>query len=111
MLCCTVIYHHGKSATGGHYTVDLLRQDHSEWIRVDDTQIEAISESDVSVVSPDKGLDKDKVAYLLFYQRIADDRPVPSISASSVPTSPPSRSRNIKGATTSQKQSKGLKML
>ncbi|KAF9507625.1 hypothetical protein BS47DRAFT_1303785 [Hydnum rufescens UP504] len=103
-----VIYHHGKFATGGHYTVDLLRQDHSEWIRVDDTQIEAISESDVSVLTPDKGLDKDKVAYLLFYQRVSDERPV-SIPTSPTNAIPPSRTRNIKGVTTSQKQSKGFK--
>lgn len=67
-----MIYHHGKYANGGHYTIDLLRQDHSEWIRIDDTTIEAISEQDVAVLSPDKGLDRDKVAYLLFYQRVDD---------------------------------------
>lgn len=71
-LTFAVIYHHGKYANGGHYTIDILRQDHSEWIRIDDTQIESITEADVAVLSPDKGQDKDKVAYLLFYQRIDD---------------------------------------
>lgn len=43
-----VVYHHGKSAAGGHYTVDLLRQDRREWIRVDDTVIRRISANDVA---------------------------------------------------------------
>ena len=43
-----VIYHHGKSAAGGHYTVDALRQDRREWIRVDDTIIRRIRPSDVA---------------------------------------------------------------
>jgi len=98
-----VIYHHGKYANGGHYTIDLLRQDHSEWIRIDDTQIEAISESDVAVLTPEKGLDKDKVAYLLFYQRVVDDRPSAPATAAPLP-----QSRKL--APPGQKQSKGSKM-
>lgn len=44
----SVVYHHGKSAAGGHYTVDLLRQDRREWIRVDDTIIRRIRPEDVA---------------------------------------------------------------
>ncbi|KDQ16244.1 hypothetical protein BOTBODRAFT_107096, partial [Botryobasidium botryosum FD-172 SS1] len=62
-----VVYHHGKFATGGHYTIDVLRQDHSEWIRIDDTHIAPVTESEVA--EPKKN---DKVAYLLFYQRVED---------------------------------------
>ena len=43
-----VVYHHGKSAAGGHYTVDILRQDRREWIRVDDTVIRRIRPEDVA---------------------------------------------------------------
>ena len=43
-----VIYHHGKNANGGHYTVDLRRQDGNEWIRLDDTLIRRIRSEDVA---------------------------------------------------------------
>ncbi|KAG9016020.1 hypothetical protein FRB90_003812 [Tulasnella sp. 427] len=79
-----VVYHHGKHATGGHYTVDVLRQDQSEWIRIDDTTIDPIKEDDVATITheglknpkaegtkinPTTGV-PDKVAYLLFYKQI-----------------------------------------
>lgn len=79
-----VVYHHGRHATGGHYTVDVLRQDHSEWIRIDDTNIEPVREDEVVTINaeglrnsqaagvqinPSTGV-PDKVAYLLFYKRI-----------------------------------------
>lgn len=44
----SVVYHHGKSAAGGHYTVDNLRQDGREWVRVDDTYIRRIRPEDVA---------------------------------------------------------------
>lgn len=44
----SVVYHHGKSAAGGHYTVDVLRQDSREWIRMDDTIIRRIRSEDVA---------------------------------------------------------------
>lgn len=44
----SVVYHHGKSAAGGHYTVDVLRQDGREWIRMDDTVIRRIRPDDVA---------------------------------------------------------------
>jgi len=43
-----VVYHHGKQASGGHYTVDVLRQDGREWIRLDDTAIQRIRSEDVA---------------------------------------------------------------
>ncbi len=43
-----VVYHHGKNASGGHYTVDLRRQEGTEWIRMDDTVIRRIRAEDVA---------------------------------------------------------------
>ena len=42
------IYHHGKHASGGHYTVDVRRQEGQEWIRLDDTLIRRIRSEDVA---------------------------------------------------------------
>ncbi|KXL43908.1 hypothetical protein M433DRAFT_68959 [Acidomyces richmondensis BFW] len=44
----SVVYHHGKSAAGGHYTVDVLRQDGREWVRMDDTFIRRVRPEDVA---------------------------------------------------------------
>lgn len=43
-----VIYHHGRNANGGHYTVDIRRQDGVEWIRLDDTLIRRVRHEDVA---------------------------------------------------------------
>ncbi|KAK1580444.1 ubiquitin carboxyl-terminal hydrolase [Colletotrichum navitas] len=43
-----VVYHHGKQANGGHYTVDVRRQDDNEWIRLDDTVIRRVRSEDVA---------------------------------------------------------------
>ncbi|KAA8569777.1 hypothetical protein EYC84_001357 [Monilinia fructicola] len=43
-----VVYHHGKNASGGHYTVDVRRQDGKEWIRLDDTVIKRVRSEDVA---------------------------------------------------------------
>jgi ubiquitin carboxyl-terminal hydrolase 10 len=43
-----VVYHHGKNASGGHYTVDVRRQDGREWIRLDDKDIKRIRSEDVA---------------------------------------------------------------
>ena len=49
----TVVYHHGKNAGVGHYTVDVRRQDGREWIRMDDTIIRRIRSEDVAEGSAD----------------------------------------------------------
>lgn len=44
----SVVYHHGKNASGGHYTVDVRRQEGREWIRLDDTVIRRVRAEDVA---------------------------------------------------------------
>ena len=43
-----VIYHPGQTASGGHYTVDVRRQDGREWVRLDDTVIRRLRSQDVA---------------------------------------------------------------
>lgn len=68
-----VLYHHGLSASGGHYTLDVLHPNRdlndrprAAWIRIDDELVSDIRAEDVF-----GGLDRDdRCAYLLFYRRI-----------------------------------------
>ncbi|KAF2674020.1 cysteine proteinase [Microthyrium microscopicum] len=49
-----VVYHHGKNASGGHYTVDIRRQDGIEWVRLDDTVIRRLRAEDVASAGADE---------------------------------------------------------
>jgi ubiquitin carboxyl-terminal hydrolase 10 len=49
-----VVYHHGKSASGGHYTADVRRQDGREWMRLDDTSFKRISSADVAAAGAEE---------------------------------------------------------
>lgn len=51
----SVVYHHGNSASGGHYTVDVRRQDGREWIRLDDTVIRRVRKEDVAEEGSEEG--------------------------------------------------------
>lgn len=44
----SVVYHHGKNASGGHYTVDVRRQDGREWLNMDDTLLRRVRSEDVA---------------------------------------------------------------
>lgn len=44
----SVVYHHGKNASGGHYTIDTRRQEGREWIRMDDTVVRRVRSEDVA---------------------------------------------------------------
>ncbi|KAJ3475243.1 hypothetical protein NLI96_g11964 [Meripilus lineatus] len=68
-----VLYHHGPTASGGHYTLDVLHPNRdmndrprAAWIRIDDELVSDIRAEDVF-----GGSDRDdRCAYLLFYRRI-----------------------------------------
>ena len=79
-----VVYHHGTSASGGHYTVAVSRQDKAGWIHFDDESVTAVPTEQV-IVSPQEADEakegrgntgglliggRERCAYLLFYQRV-----------------------------------------
>lgn len=66
------VYHHGKNASGGHYTVDVRRQDGREWIRIDDTVIRRVRSEDVA----EGGAEESKKTW-------SEDRKEPAVGASS----------------------------
>ena len=68
-----VLYHHGTSASGGHYTVDVLHQNAHEgsgeaWLRIDDEIVSTVRHEEV-FLGLDNQRTNDRCAYLLFYRR------------------------------------------
>ncbi|KAK7206728.1 hypothetical protein BZA70DRAFT_112781 [Myxozyma melibiosi] len=76
-----VVYHHGKSTEGGHYTVDVHYKPRNQWLNFDDVNIKTIRPEGVEteyedeqtmrrriVGSGDNG--DERTAYLLFYERV-----------------------------------------
>ena len=66
-----IVYHHGRYASGGHYTVDVLRQDGHTWLHIDDTMFHTVPAENVvrNAASPSRDYGHDGLAYLLFYRR------------------------------------------
>ncbi|KAH3675729.1 hypothetical protein WICMUC_002521 [Wickerhamomyces mucosus] len=62
-----VVYHHGLNSDGGHYTVDVLRNDLNNWIRIDDTNITNLNLDEVLNGSENQDV---KTAYILMYQKV-----------------------------------------
>jgi len=60
----TVVYHHGNSATGGHYTTDVFQIGLNGWLRIDDQAVKVINQ--YQVVKPSA----ERTAYLLYYRRV-----------------------------------------
>uniref|UniRef100_A0A8C4WX06 Ubiquitin carboxyl-terminal hydrolase n=1 Tax=Eptatretus burgeri TaxID=7764 RepID=A0A8C4WX06_EPTBU len=58
-----VTYHHGKNATGGHYTTGVYHMGLGSWLHIDDQSVRAINLQ--QVLKP--GLPR--TAYLLYYRR------------------------------------------
>lgn len=66
-----IVYHHGRYASGGHYTVDVLRPDGHSWLHIDDTMYHTVPTEHIvrnaNSIHRDHG--HDGLAYLLFYRR------------------------------------------
>lgn len=59
-----VVYHHGNSATGGHYTTDVFHIGLNGWLRIDDQAVKVISQYQVVKQTVER------TAYLLYYRRV-----------------------------------------
>ena len=71
---CGVLYHHGESASGGHYTVDVLHPNGDGdtgkiWLHIDNEVVSPVRHEDVfGEHGTDRAADE-RCAYLLFYCR------------------------------------------
>ena len=71
-----VLYHHGESAGGGHYTVDVLHPNGDSgsgeaWLHIDDGAVSAVQhDGEMFGVHDNERMD-DQCAYMLFYCRTA----------------------------------------
>ncbi|KAJ8400491.1 hypothetical protein AAFF_G00396150 [Aldrovandia affinis] len=59
-----VVYHHGNSATGGHYTTDVFHIGLNGWLRIDDQAVKVINQYQVVKQTAQR------TAYLLYYRRV-----------------------------------------
>lgn len=69
-----VLYHHGESADGGHYTVDILHPNRDggsgeAWLHFDNEVVSAVHHKDVFGGQGNEGAAVERCAYLLFYCR------------------------------------------
>ena len=62
-----VIYHHGLSSDGGHYTADVYHKETDKWYRIDDINITEVQKDSVLKGGED-GVDS-RTAYILMYQK------------------------------------------
>ncbi|RXW12971.1 hypothetical protein EST38_g12880 [Candolleomyces aberdarensis] len=73
------VYHHGPSASGGHYTLDVLHPNRypslnpnakpkEGWVRIDDDLVSDVRPDDVFGAAQEK--DDSRCAYLLFYSKV-----------------------------------------
>ena len=78
LFCNPALYHHGLSASGGHYTLDVLHPNRypninsnakprEGWVRIDDDLVSDVRPDDVFGATD---RDDSRCAYLLFYRRI-----------------------------------------
>lgn len=62
-----VIYHHGVSSDGGHYTADVYHSEHNKWYRIDDVNITELEDDDV--LKGGEEASDSRTAYILMYQK------------------------------------------
>ncbi|SCU99759.1 LANO_0F03510g1_1 [Lachancea nothofagi CBS 11611] len=63
-----VVYHHGLSPSGGHYTCDVFQEALSKWYRIDDVNVQEIDKEEV-LKGGEEGKDP-RTAYILIYQKL-----------------------------------------
>ena len=71
-----VLYHHGESAGGGHYTVDVLHPNGDGeagevWLHIDDDAVSRMRHEDMFGDHDGERAADERCAYLLFYCRIS----------------------------------------
>jgi ubiquitin carboxyl-terminal hydrolase 10 len=70
-----VLYHHGGSTHGGHYTVDVLHQNGDNgsgetWLHIDDAAVSTVRHEDVFGDDNNEQVD-DRCAHMLFYCHVS----------------------------------------
>ena len=73
-----VLYHHGKSAGSGHYTVDVLHPNKDSgggeaWLHIDNEAVSVVRHEEVFGGHDNDRVD-DRCAYMLFYCHVAPAR-------------------------------------
>ena len=63
-----VIYHHGISPDGGHYTADIYHKETDKWYRIDDVNITPLKPEEVLEATEEGS--SSRTAYILMYQKI-----------------------------------------
>ena len=72
-----VLYHHGESADGGHYTVDVLQQNGGggigeAWLHIDDEAVSVVQHDEMfGGTGHHSEREDNQCAYMLFYRRKA----------------------------------------
>ena len=74
-----VLYHHGESAGGGHYSVDVLRpngdgRSREAWLHIEDEAVSTVQHEDVFGWQGTERAADEWCAYLLFYCRTSPTR-------------------------------------
>ena len=63
-IVVSVVYHHGKTSTGGHYTTSMFHPGINGWVHSDDSTVKTVLVRDVLRYVPQR------VPYLLYYRRL-----------------------------------------